>query len=347
MTDAKENEQNETNPLEGIENMNGIDAVGHDIGFGDNKVVAGTISKGITQLFKFPSAVAPVQQTEHFQDSRVISMGDQTYYVGDDAMRVESAMIQDVVEYKHLEAFLPLFLHYVMRRIGCNDKNQPKVYVLGLSVAHIQNSGYFKEAAEKYFKALGWDTKVVVLPQGAGVKVAHDHYGTNFPQQPEQFIGSTSNFLIADMGFNTLDVLHVLNGKVTPTNVRGIPDKGAVVLAARLANHIKKTYGREYSVKEVKEFLDQGHMSIRGTVIQLRDVIEQFKREYLQLLEVIMEKEFGKIMDKVSYVLLAGGGAYFFSQTVEKDQFYHAPKSHSEYYNAIGYFEKGRTDLLK
>lgn len=331
---------------EGANAMNEIEFVGHDIGFGDNKVAAGNYSQGIFKLFKFPSAVAPVSQTEYFQDSRVISMGDKTYYVGDDAMRVETSLIQDVVEYKHLEEFQPLFIHYVLRSLGCNDKNYPKYYVLGLSVAHIQNSGYFKQKAENYFKVMGWNTKVIVLPQGAGVKVAHDAYGTSFPKMPDDFVGAASNFLIADLGFNTLDVIHVLNGKLTPTNVRGIPNKGVVVLAARLHAHINRVYGMSYSVKEVKEFLDLGYMKVRGKTIPLTEPIAQFKKDYLALLEQIMEKEFGSIMNKVEYVLLSGGGAYFFKNHVDGDQFYHTPKTHSEYYNAIGYFEHAKKTFL-
>ena len=97
--------------LEGALEMGLIEIVGHDIGFGDNKVVAGSFSGGISKLFKFPSAVAPVSQSEHFKDSRVIEMAGTTYYVGEDAMKVDTSLIQDVIEYKHLEMFQPLFIH--------------------------------------------------------------------------------------------------------------------------------------------------------------------------------------------------------------------------------------------
>lgn len=333
-----------TNLIDGAEKMNAIEILAADIGFGDVKVAGGNYSNGIVKLFKFPSAVAPVVQTEHFKDSRAIQMGDKTYYVGDDAMRVTSDLIQDVVEYSHLEEFLPLFLHYILRCLNCNDSTHPSVLVLGLSVAHIQNSGYFKQKAESYFKAMNWDVKVVVLPQGAGAKVAHDNYGTQFPKPPEDFTTS-QNFLIADLGFNTLDVLHVTGGKITPSNVRGIANKGVVVLAARLHAHIKKLFGLDYTVKEIKGYLDDGFIKIRGKTLPLTDVINQFKKDYLMLLEQIMEAEFGKILNKCDFVLLVGGGAYIFKDHVEDDKFYRIANTHSEYYNAIGYYCHGQKML--
>lgn len=317
-----------------------IDYLGIDLGFGDVKVSAGTKFE-IKKLYKFPSAIGAVQLNDHFQDSRVITMGEESFYVGEDALNLESGQIYELIEYAHLEKFTPVILHKVFRDLGFDNDNHPKKLVLGLSVAHIKHSAYYKKRVDEYLNSLGWEVETKILPQGAGIKVTADEYGDSFPHHPQDFTAA-NNYLISDIGFNTLDVIYVTNGKVVPNNVRGIEQRGAVVIAARLNEYIKQSYNREYSSKELKDIIDKGFLRIRGTKFDLTEVLTQLKLDYLKMIQDLMEAEFGAIMDKCDYIFLSGGGAYFFQDVVASDQFFRASKQSAEFYNAVGYYLNAR-----
>ncbi|AUR83106.1 hypothetical protein NVP1031O_124 [Vibrio phage 1.031.O._10N.261.46.F8] len=318
-------------------NNSKIEYIGIDCGFGAVKVCAGD-KFGINKLYKFPSAIAPVTANEHFNDNRAILMDGKSYYIGEDALGVESDSIYELIEYKHLEAFSSLILHKIFRDLECDPTNQPKHIVLGLSIAHIDQSGHYKSAIQSYLNAIGFgETKLKILPQGAGVKVAYDTYAETFPNPPQDF-NSSSNFLIADIGFNTLDGLYVMGGKVNPSNVRGIENKGLVVVAAKLNELLSTAYNREYGTKELQKIMDDGFIKIRGKRFDLTEELLNMKRAYLTLVEECLEAEFGKILDKVDYILLSGGGAYYFKDAVASDPFYRATANKSEFYNSIGYY---------
>lgn len=322
------------------------DVLASDIGFGDVKNVA--MSGGrIVVRDKWPSAIAPVADNDNFVDTRAIKMGETSYYVGDLALTMPSASIQDVVEYSHLEAFLPLFLHKTLTDLQCDNDNYPKVVVLGLSVAHIENSGYFKAKAEEYFKILGWEVEVFILPQGTGIKIAVDKYFVDYPQTINAAKAQGSTYVIADIGMNTIDLLYVTDGTISPGQVRGIEKRGAVVMCAKLMNHVKESYGKSITLKEAKTILDLGYYELRGSRFDLSEEIEGLKKEYLKMIEALIEQEFGSVLDKSQFVVLSGGGSYFFAKTVENDKFYFAAKDFSEFYNAIGFGEHGNRKIKK
>jgi hypothetical protein len=316
-----------------------IDVLGIDLGFGDVKVTAMSLGQ-ILKLYKFSSAVAAITESEHFKDERAIKMGDISYYIGDLALNQPSAAIIDMTEYEHLEAYLPLFLHKVLTDLGCNPENYPKQLAIGLSVAHISQSGHFKAKADEYFKVLGWNVGVMVIPQGAGIKVACDKYFVDFPSTDNAIRVQGNTYVIADIGMGTLDLLYVADGKVTPNQVRGIEKKGAMVICARLAEHIQKAFNRKISLKEAKRILDSGSYELRGNRYDLSEELTVMKKDYLKMIEQLIEQEFGEVLDKSAFVILAGGGAYFFAKTVESDAFYFAPKDKAEYYNSIGFAER-------
>lgn len=338
------------NPTIGVDEMSDAnntpmyDVLGIDVGFGDVKNIG--ISAGqIVIRNKYPSAIAPIVDSETFNDTRSIKMGEKSYYVGELALTQPSETIQDVTEYAHLEAFLPLFLHKTLRDMNCHPGNYPKVVVLGLSIAHIENSGYFKAKAEEYFGSLGWEVQVFVLPQGTGVKLAIDKYFVDYPRTLNAAKAQGNTYVIADIGMGTIDLLYVADGVVSPSQVRGIERRGAMVMCAKIAAHVKEAYNRTLTLKEAKSVLDSGYYELRGNRFNLVDEIEAIKREYLKLIESLIESEYGSVLDKAKFVALAGGGAYFFTKTVEEDKFFFAAKEFSEYYNAIGFAEYGARKL--
>lgn len=304
-----------------------------DLGFGDTKCAYGVNGK-LSQLFKFTSVVAEVVVNESVQDKRVISFNDKHYYIGKDALNVESSSIIDIDTYSKLEYFSPLFVYRVLEELEII----PDVIVLGLSIAQINNSGYFKKNIEDFLRKSCIASEVKIVPQGLIAKLAVDMYGVNFPDITKDF-SSDSSYIIADIGFNTLDVCHVINGKTSSNLVRGIPERGATLIVQDLIIDIKEKFNIELNLSEGKEVLSTNILKRRGVNYDVNDLINKSKSIYIDNLKLVIEDNFGKILDKIDNLILLGGGSYILA--TNDDDFVINPKQKAEYYNCLGMFIYG------
>lgn len=311
--------------------------LGIDVGYGDVKVVVGTEHE-IVQIYKFPSVVSPVAVSDHFKDTRAIVVDNNSYYVGADALAMEVEHQYSVDEYKHLELFTPVFLMSVFKKLD-KDVNINRI-VLGLSIAQIQFSQNYHLKVRGFLDSLGMtNVDIMIIPQGTGVKLAYDTHADKFPALSDSV--NNSNYLICDIGFNTIDILYVIEGKVTPNRISGLERMGLTLLAKMLDDEIKKKYPNiSLSVKDLKVILERGFLKLRGVQIDVRDVIDDLKISYLKIIENMLESNYGKVLDRVDFLLLAGGGAMYFDSI--KNEFYRTTGKSSEYYNAIGYYLRGK-----
>lgn len=312
--------------------------LGIDIGFGDTKVTLGLEDGSVIKQFKFPSSIGITKRNEHVTDTRIYDYKGHSYYVGENTGHVPSENLIDITDYKNLEYYAPLFLYHVLTLIG----ETPDVVVTGLSKAQIQNSGYFQEKL-KSFQVNGKDFKfseVYVLPQGAGSKITIDKYGAHFPKIQDEFLGKTT-FVGCDIGFNTLDMFLVTEGKTSPSLFEGIEKEGVMKIATIVAKKVKEDYGRSIGLHEAKEIIDTGVYKLRGQSHSFSKFIQDVKDMYMRDLLKLIEAKYGKILDKCDFVSVSGGGSTIFKTT--EDKFIRVPDSHHEYYNAIGFYLYGLT----
>lgn len=306
---------------------------GIDPGYGDIKVVIGDAKGVISKIFKFNSIVGLVDDSPLVSDERTLSYKGNSYYVGPIALNLETERIIDVIEYKNLEFFTPLFIESIIAPL-LKEEMIPSTIVCGLSIAHIEQSGYFRNAIlEHLVQHLKIPCDVKVIPQGIGGKIAFDKYGISFPDENKEF-SIYQNYIGVDVGFNTLDIFQVIQGKTTPNHIRGIENEGVIKIARLLATFIKDTYGITFSLKECKSILDEEFFKVRGQIFNLSTVIHDLKRQYVLDMQQLVEKEFGNILNKADKMRLFGGGAYMFKSIT--DTFIEVPREKSEYYNAIG-----------
>lgn len=304
-----------------------------DVGYSGTKVVSGT-EIGINKIFEINSVVAQVPRNDLVSDNRLVNYDGNTYYVGSDALAVQTESIIEITDYEKLEYFAPLFVFKAIEEA----KVVPDILVLGLSIAQIGNSTYYKEKIENFLKAGGITPKIFVLPQGAIAKLAIDNYADHFPEKTKDF-NSEASYLIGDLGFNTLDVGHVVNGKISSNLVKGLEYQGVIVIAKEIREKIKEQFNIELSIPEVKEVILTNQFKRRGKVSDCTEIVKTAKNNYIERLFTIVENEFGKVLDKVDNFYLIGGGAYIFSK--DADEFVKAPSQSAEYYNAIGYYHWG------
>jgi hypothetical protein len=306
------------------------------MGFGDFKVIYGTSQEDITKIFKFNSVLGSVSVNEHITDKKIYNYRGNNYYIGEQALHLESSKIIDLLTYENLETYAPLLARYAIDQLS----EIPNIIVCGLSIAHLTQSGYFKAAIEKYLiEELKLPIeKVAILPQGVGGKYCYDKYGPDFPSANNDF-SDHSNYLMCDIGFNTVDIFQVINNKVSVGLIRGIENAGVIKVVAKLVRYISETYNQNFMLKEGKEILDNGYFKIRGSKYDLSAKINEIKREYLDEIKELMESNFGKVLDKSDKICMFGGGAYIFRSL--NDPFIELPNSRAEYYNAVGNYLRG------
>ena len=316
-----------------------LKVLGIDIGFGDVKVNYGTSDGTIIKQFKFISSVGITKKNEHVTDSRIYDFEKHSYYVGTNAKSLPSENLIDITDYKNLEYYAPLFLYHALQEIG----ETPDIIITGLSKAQIQNSGYF-QAKLKDFTVSGKQfifDEVYVLPQGAGSKITIDKYGSHFPKIQDEFLGTTT-FVGCDIGFNTLDMFLVTDGKTSPNLFEGIEKEGVMKIATLVAKKVKELHGKQIGLHEAKEVIDTGVYRLRGQAHPFKDYVDEVKKGYLKDLLGLIEQKYGKILDKCDFISVSGGGSAIFKADSD-DGFIRIPKSHWEYYNAIGFYLFGNT----
>ena len=307
---------------------------------GDTKIIYGDSAGNITHKFKIPTIVGVVGKSEVVQDNRIYDYKDKSYYVGEDALSLESSRIIDIMDYSRLEFYAPLIVHHICNMI-CKrpDTITPNRVVTGLSKAQIGNAAYFQEAVAKY-SVNGVEYKfenVNVLPQGVPSKLTLEKYGCNYPELNTDFM-DTGTYVCIDIGFNTLDTFVVINGKASASLAEGIEGYGIM----RIANKVKSliandnSYNRTITLKEAKNILDTKTYQLRGVKYNLANEIDELKKEYLDSIKDIIEQRYGTVIDKMDNIYLIGGGSVIFRDN--KDPFFKVPKTENEFYNAIGFY---------
>lgn len=329
--------------------------LGIDIGYGDVKVVVGEKSSDtkIEKIFKFSSAVAAAQKVSSIRDPRILEVllpqnSTQTaqpgqleqiaaVYVGDDALNLPSTAIIDIKDYNLLEAFAPVFIVKALE-LAQLDTADIETVVCGLSVAQLNMSGYFKERLKSFTvngKTYNFEN-VFLLPQGAGSKLAFDLFGQDFPNKRTDTTLQT--YVGCDIGFKTLDLFYVTNGKTSPNLFEGIENAGVMRVAQIIKDNVKETYNRDITLREAKEILDTKTYKLRGQSFDMSEVVKETTKTYSKEILDLVEQKYGQIIDKCDFISLLGGGA---SLLEIHDPFFKVVKSHSEFYNAIGYYLYG------
>ena len=312
--------------------------LGIDIGYGDVKVIIGNQSQ-ILHEFKFSSAIARAQKVSSIRDPRIIEVtlpsGDvDAVYVGSDALNLPSSSIIDVRGYEALEAYAPAFIYKALEISGCKPE-EFKTVVCGLSVSQLNMSGYFKERIKQFtVNGVKYEfANVFLLPQGAGSKLAFDKFGDHYPQA--RTTSTQQTFVGVDIGFNTLDMFFVTDGKTSPNLFEGIENAGVTKVAANLQQAVKEQYQKDITLREAKEILDTKVYKLRGQRYDMQEICNQVTKQYAQEILQLIEQKYGDIIDKCDFVCLLGGGALLVDP---QDPFFHVVQNKSEFYNAIGFY---------
>lgn len=300
--------------------------LGIDIGYGDVKVSFKDRLGNVTK-FKFSSIIAEAP----FDAIDMPMLEGRRYFMEEEALMRDSKDIIEIVDYQHLEKFSVMFLWKAIEKLKVSP-DEIDFIVTGLSLAQYDNGEKFKKRLSKFKinkETFDFKGKISLLAQGVGAKYAID----------KTFNENSMAYLVIDIGFSTIDVVDVINGKVRPENVKGFSNEGIIKIARALQEHIVDNYNEVVSLKEVKEMLVTKTFTVEGQDFDLSEYILKISKRYTEQTMKTLKIRYQREFKKYSKVYFVGGGAHFIDKSISQII---EVVPEPEYYNSLGnlYFKE-------
>jgi hypothetical protein len=256
--------------------------VGLDLGFGWCKVYT---SEG--NYLKFPSWLA-YHTSAAISEMDMVTVDGIDYVVGEDAkyerQKITISDINDLISY------FSVFKKYALQKAGIKEDGTQ--IVTGLPPIH-------KDKAWKLEKQ-----GVTVLPQGFGIYLdVKDKV-------------KSSEMLILDIGFNTVDYILVSNGMKKKGNT--LEKQGVERMVEMFRSQIDISFVRQFPLQRIMEIFEKGRVSLEGENIDLSHIKQRAIDEYNEILKTRLKSEIGNLLNEIESIVLAGGGAYYI-RDIRKD----------------------------
>jgi len=305
-----------------------------DPGFGDCKVALFTDISQKPEYFKHINVVAHLGKDQSTDvNADVVELDGEFYMIGLPASQATASQVMPINDYESLKKVTPLILKRYLQQY-----DDITTIVVSLSLAFQKFAGDYKDFL---IKTLGLDGKSLFLvPQGVGCKIALDKVGFNI--EDPSFKIPCKNYLGVDIGFNTIDVIKVIDGVLIKKNIQGYSDMGVTQILGLLREDLKDMGCKEeLSDAKIKVFLSQGSAVVRGVQYDLRTKITQRVKEYVEVIHEFLEKNYSEDLNSIDFLVLFGGGANLVGNNKEVWEKYYSPQFVKipvtpEFYNAIG-----------
>jgi len=256
--------------------------VGLDLGFGWCKVCT---SEGT--CFKFPSWLA-YHTDAAISEMDIVTVDGIEYVVGEDAkyerQKITISDINDLISYFNV------FKKYALQKASIKEDGAQ--IITGLPPIH-------KDKAVKLEKQ-----GVNVLPQGIGIYLdVKDKV-------------KSSEMLILDIGFNTVDYILVSNGIKKKGNT--LEKQGVERMVEMFRSQITISFVKQFSLQRIMDLFEKGYGVFEGDRIDLSNIKRRAIDEYNEILKTRLKSEIGNLLDEIETIVLAGGGAYYIKD-IRKD----------------------------
>lgn len=334
--------------------MSTIPAVhlGLDLGFGDVKIVAGLESGESNHrqkvLRKFPTAVAYAKEGiigNLGENDRSYSFNGREYVIGDSALQCRDVFstrdINFLMTFSPLLAFVA-FEQLVQEDLKSSDSlwSGEKLVCLGIPLAYFHSRrSSLAEAVRgchvsEAFLNFG---DVEVRAQGQGILFDFVFGDDGKPIQKRL----NMNILIVDIGFNTVDILGVVNGR-SSREWSGMFERGGISrICQQVGDYLQREFSFDLPEQSVKDVLMKREITLYGSRKDVSGAIRKAQEEYSDWLIQEVRSRWDGFLQKADRLIIAGGGAYYvrddFSEKYPKDFLYVPDKP--EYSNAMGFYK--------
>lgn len=321
-----------------------------DVGFGSTKI---TYLDPANRLINksFITGLAKKVDSGIFTDENSVELDGVKYLCFDRALLVPGNQQIQVTDFESLCLATPIFIKKIEMELGIKFDH----IIAGLSIAMVDQTDQYHQ---RIYSSLGLPPEnVKVLQQGVGGWYTYKCYGLDPYKQISQDV-KMENYLLVDIGHNTMDVISVLGGKLSEDTVAGITGAGTTWIAQKLMQWFLKEYKVDITQANARELVQKRQWPYRGVTIDLNPIINQIGVEYATYIVNTLESKFSDSMMNRQGLLLIGGSALILNQFIEDipevKQLFHAHFGEyfinipnvPEYYNSIGYYLLG-TRLFK
>jgi len=270
-----------------------------DIGYGDTKVCV--LVDGSLKVFKFPSAVAKVKESQNdFGDDNIPDsylFNGKRYFVGEKAQH--DAM--STRGYGFLANYGTLIAYHAIIKAGL-DLNEPIDLITGLSIMNWDDADDFLELMQT-IKAddIVLKPSVRLMPQGRGV--LNDYEGDK-----------SGMVCVVDIGYNTFDFLVFEDGLPRKDISYAVPI-GANRIITDLQAKVQRAFNTTISEQTAKKVFVEKSVRNFGDIVDFSDEIQELKEEYCAFIMDELRIKSIDILRQSTAVILSGGGAYFLEGT--------------------------------
>lgn len=277
-----------------------------DVGFSSTKIASISNEDNIPTYSKELNVVSDLG-SENFDaykgnEKDIVAFNGKHYIVGKAALQTKDQRIMKTTDFDSMKEVTPI----VATKFLKNYKPDDVEYIcFTLSSAYLGNSKEFHNYLTEMLP--DYNGKIKLIPQGASIKRALDNIGLDVSNP--SYKNSYQNYIIVDMGFNTIDVATVINGALIPEDIQGYTHTGAVLIAEEVQKQIKNTFDITLDMNRTKAVLEDKSFKQKGEVYNCKDIVNKAVNLYLEVLRDFLEKNYGDEMKAISNVLLAGGGA--------------------------------------
>lgn len=325
---------------------------GLDLGFGDVKIVAGLDSGRARHhkkiLKKFPTAVA------YARDGIIGNLGDngktysfngRKYAVGDSALQYRDVFSTRDINF--LMHFSPLLAFAAVERLAQEGSMRPEILqsgkkqvCLGIPLAYFHSRQPLLAEAVRQCHVSGTFldfAEVEVRAQGQGILFDFMLDDCGRPRQDRL----NMTILIVDIGFNTVDILGVVNGS-SSREWSGMIERGGISrICQQVGNYLQRELSFDLPEQSLKDVIMKRKVSLYGATKDLTGFIRKASEEYADWLMQEVRSRWDGFLQKADRLIIAGGGAYY----VGKDFSAKYPKGflfvpdNPEYSNAMGFLK--------
>ena len=335
--------------------MSTIPAVhlGLDLGFGDVKIVAdfecGETNHRQKVLRKFPTAVAYAKDgiigNLGGDNGKTYSFNGRKYVVGASALQFRDVFSTRDINF--LIHFSPLLAFAAVEGLAQEGSMGPEILqpgkksvCLGVPLAyfHSRRSSLVEAVRACHVSGASLDfTNVEVRAQGQGIlfDFMFDEDGEAIEERLNM------NILVVDIGFNTVDILGVVNGR-SSREWSGMIERGGISrICQQVGDYLQREFSFDLPEQSLKDVITKREITLYGAKKDVSEVIRKAQEEYSDWLMQEVRSRWDGFLQKADRMIIAGGGAYYvrddFAEKYPKDFLYVPEKP--EYSNAMGFYK--------
>jgi len=304
-----------------------------DIGYGDTKFAYE--EGGELRLGKFPSAIVrrgPETRTVDTELAGLKGESGELIYNGAVYVVGEEALLEGTPISTRRKDFIPRFSPIIVAKIVRTLGREFEGVIISAAISDLteENRRAIREALSS-FTVNGRKfsfSDIRIFPQGYGI------YRDVFPQNHEGLV------VVADIGFNTIDISTYMAGKPVRRNIVGLPGYGTSRVVQRLIDRVRQELGEPVTEIEINRALQKDRkLRIYGRTVDLSEWFEEERRFYAEdVLTQIESSPIGQVWKRADARIIGGGGGYFIPEEFAREMDIIVPEK-PEFSNVRGFWK--------